>query len=148
MRRSTEGFTLLEVLVAILLFSVIILVVTASLTGFFGLSTRTTQQVDTTTRAQALMEEIRGQWQTQTAYDLACVQLTQPSNTAVVVRDENADGSAVNALTYAPVFSANCVSATAPAAMTVSTLRQVSVTATSTTAGGSSSTLVLEIPRP
>lgn len=148
MHRSTEGFTLLEVLVAILLFSVIILVVTASLTGFFGLSTRTTQQVDTTTRAQALMEEIRGQWQTKTVYDVACVQLTQPSNTVVVVRDENADGSAVNALTYAPVFSANCVSATAPTGMTVSTLRQVSVTATSTTSGGSSSTLVLEIPRP
>lgn len=148
MRRSTEGFTLLEVLVAILLFSIIILVVTASLTGFFGLSTRTTQQVDTTTRAQALMEEIRGQWQTQTVYDLACVQLTQPANTSVVVRDENADGSAVNAFTYAPVFSTNCASATAPANMTVSTLRQVSVTATSTTSGGSSSTLVLEIPRP
>lgn len=148
MRRSTEGFTLLEVLVAILLFSVIILVVTASLTGFFGLSTRTTQQVDTTTRAQALMEEIRGQWQTQTAYDLACVQLTQPSNTVVVVRDENADGSAVNASTYSPVFSASCVAATAPANSTRSTLRQVSVTATSATSGGSSSTLVLEIPRP
>ncbi len=139
---------MLEVLVAILLFSVIILVVTASLTGFFGLSTRTTQQVDTTTRAQALMEEIRGQWQRQDVYDRACVALTQPDNTIVVVQDENADGSAVNSQTYAPVFSTSCASATAPANSTRSTLRQVRVTATSTSSGGSSSTLVLEIPRP
>lgn len=135
-------------LVAIALFSVVILIVTASLTGFFGLSTRTTQQVDTTTRAQALMEEIRGQWQSLDVYNRVCVQLTQPTNTVVMVRDENADGSGVNNLTYAPVFSTTCASATAPASSTPSTLRQVSVTATSTASGGSSSTLVLEIPRP
>lgn len=129
--RPTEGFTIIEVLIAVTLLSVIVLVVMASLTGSFRLSGNTTLQSSATNSAQATLEAVRGQWQQNNAYyNAACVEYTLPANTSVSVQDETIDGAAIGA-PYKPNFMSSCTGAS-PKAFTAS-LRRITVTTTNTT---------------
>lgn len=71
------GLTIIEVLVSIALLSVIVLVVLTPLTGFFGLTRKSNQQVSATQAAQRAMEALRGDWLSQSNYDKNC--LTNPA---------------------------------------------------------------------
>ena len=145
--RPTEGFTIIEVLIAVTLLSIIVLVVMASLTGSFRLSGNTTLQTVATNRAQDTMEALRGQWQLPDRYAAACVVYTLPAGTSVSVQDETATGTDIGAA-YSPTFNASsCASATPLSS--VAALRRVTVTTTNTSGNNSGqSQLVLEIARP
>ena len=76
---ATAGLTIIEVLVSIALLSIIILVVLTPLTGFFGLTRRSNEQVGATQAAQRAMESLRGDWLDLSRYDKNCL-----SNPAVL----------------------------------------------------------------
>ena len=73
--------TIIEVLVAIMLLSVVVLVVLTPLTGFFGLTRKSGTQVSATQAAQQAMEQIRGDWLNQTAYEQLCTASPLPVTT-------------------------------------------------------------------
>lgn len=73
--------TIIEVLVAIMLLSVVVLVVLTPLTGFFGLTRKSGTQVSATQAAQQAMEQIRGDWLNQTAYEQLCTASSLPVTT-------------------------------------------------------------------
>ncbi|WP_394650564.1 prepilin-type N-terminal cleavage/methylation domain-containing protein [uncultured Deinococcus sp.] len=145
--RPTEGFTLIEVLVAITLLSVIIVVVVASLTVSFRLSGSTTLQSVATNRAQATLEAVRGQWQQDlNRYDTTCVVYTLPAGTTASVQNETASGDLVGTAQNI-TFAASCPTPTA--SPTAIPLRRVTVTANNTSGNsGGQSVLILEIARP
>ena len=147
MRRPTErqrgaGFTIVEVLVAIALFAIVVLVVVAPLTGLFGLTQKSTQQVGATNSAQQALERIRGQWLAQSNYDQGCVDAL-PAGVTVSIQNEDVQGSAVGAPGNV-IRSADCGS---DASVAGPPLRRVTVVATSG-ASASTSTLVVEVARP
>lgn len=74
--KITQGFTIIEVLVAVLLLLIIVTAVLAPLTGLFGLSRQSTQQVAATNLAQAAIEQVKGEWQDSPKYQMGCVSLT------------------------------------------------------------------------
>jgi len=140
-----NGFTIVEVLVAMALFAIVVLVILAPLTGLFGLTQRSTQQVGATNTAQQVLEQIRGQWLDQVKYSKSCADLTVPAGVTVTttVQDKNAQGTAVGS-TYSAVIG--CSTA---AVRTIPNIRYLTVTASATsgTATGSSS-LSVEVARP
>lgn len=143
--RPTEGFTIIEVLIAVTLLSIIVLVVMASLTGSFRLSGNTTLQSVATNRAQATIEAVRGQWQSLTPYDAACMVYTLPTGTTISVQNETASG-VVSGSAYTPTYATSCTSASAT---TFAPMRRVTVTSTNTSGANSGqSVLTLEIARP
>lgn len=156
MIQSTKGFTIVEILMAILLLSIIILVVLGSLNGFFGLSRQATTQSTLTNQAQAIMEDVRGQWQDVVSYSKSCIKVTTagqaPNGAVISVVDEDASGTAISG-PYTPIFSTNCTLAAVvkpAAAIANAPLRRVSITMTSsgTSTPSMNSTLVLEIVSP
>lgn len=68
-----SGFTLIEVLVAIALLSILIVVLSATLAGSLNLNRQSQQQLGTTSGVQQVMESIRNAWTTQANYNNACV---------------------------------------------------------------------------
>ncbi len=72
------GFTIIEVLVSITLLSVIILVILTPLTGLFGLTQRSDQQVTATQSAQRILETIRGDWLSAERYGKLCLTKALP----------------------------------------------------------------------
>ena len=72
-RRDTQGFTLLEVLVAIALLGLLIAALTGTLTGALGINRQSQTQLDTSTRVQQVMESVRNAWSDSTQYARACV---------------------------------------------------------------------------
>lgn len=59
-----QGFTLVELLVAIALFGVLLAVLTPSITTLLGIGRSSEQQLSSTTIAQRILEDIKGAWQT------------------------------------------------------------------------------------
>lgn len=146
--QQTDGFTIIEVLLAIALLTVIVMVVMSGLTGSFRLSGNSTLQSVATNRSQAVIESIRGQWQTVSQYNSACVQLPTVSGitTTISVQDENVDGSSVGS-PYSPTISSNCSSVAALA--NIRPLRRVTVTSTNTSGSNiGQSKLTVEIAGP
>ena len=156
MQASTKGFTIIEVLMAILLLSIIVLLVLGSLTGLFGLSRTTTKQVDASSRTQAVMEEVRGQWLNQNAYDRACLNsATDLKDVTISLQDEDSSGKPIGS-PYKPTQATDCqdiaVAVAAGATVPATPLRSITVKFTPATpsSGNSSnlSELVLEVSRP
>jgi len=145
--RHSEGFTIIEVLVAVALFAIVVLVILAPLTGLFGLTQRSTQQVSATNAAQQVIEQIRGQWLDQVKYSKSCVDLTLPSGVTVTttVQDKNVQGTAVGT-SYAAVVGCSA----AAVRTTQSAIHYLTVNATSTGGSGvqSTSALSVEVARP
>ena len=61
--KSIRGFTLIEMLAATVILGVLITVVLGPLSQLFQNTGRSAQKLQATTRAQELIEHIRGQWQ-------------------------------------------------------------------------------------
>ena len=57
------GFTLVEVLVAIALFSILMAILIPSITGLLGINRQGERQLSTTTQAQQVIESVKGAWQ-------------------------------------------------------------------------------------
>ena len=137
--RRQSGFTIVEVLVAILLFAIVVLAILAPLTGLFGLTNKSAQQA---------IETIKGQWQnpSRNQYDLNCVAgpLTSASaDPAVDIRDGDAQGT----FQVIPVALTVGTTATCPPSGTATPgppMREVTVTAT---VNGSTAKLVVEVAR-
>ncbi len=85
-RGRVQGFTLIEILVAIALLGILASVLTATLTGSLSLNRQSQRQLDTATRAQQVLESIRGAWADTSGgtissnYERACA----PSSTVVL----------------------------------------------------------------
>ncbi|WP_200868193.1 type II secretion system protein [Deinococcus phoenicis] len=65
---TEQGFTILEILVAIALLGILTSVLTATLTGSLSLNRQAQKQLDTTSNAQQVMENVRNAWSVQTNY--------------------------------------------------------------------------------
>jgi prepilin-type N-terminal cleavage/methylation domain-containing protein len=94
-KKRLSGFTIIEVLVAIALFAIVVLVILVPITGLFGLTKKSTSQVSATNLAQQWVEQVKGQWQSGTAYDPACLASLPPSNVVISIRDEDVQGNVV-----------------------------------------------------
>ncbi len=133
---------------AILLFAIVVLAILAPLTGLFGLTNKSAQQVSATNLAQQAIETIKGQWQnpSRNQYDLNCVAgpLTSASaDPAVDIRDGDAQGT----FQVIPVALTVGTTATCPPSGTATPgppMREVTVTAT---VNGSTAKLVVEVAR-
>lgn len=144
-QRSQAGFSLVEVLVAIMLMGIIVLVVVTPLTGFFGLTRRSNQQVDATQLAQRTLETIRGEWLNQARYDQVCssVPLPQPpGGSTITVEVTNLDPN--GAVLGTAAYRADCATVTAG---DTSPLRRVEVTHRDSQ-GKVQAKLAVEVARP
>lgn len=147
--RTQQGFTILETLVALALFSVILLVVVTPLTGLFGLTQRSTDQVNAVNVGQQIIEQIRGQWldSNRIRYDKACIDDALPTLGAptVTIQSENLNGGAIGAAT-ALSSASDCLSAVPPLSVVNASppLRRIKVV---TTLNGTVSTLAVEVAR-
>ncbi|GGL91827.1 pili assembly chaperone [Deinococcus aerolatus] len=85
-RAVEQGFTIIEILVAIALLGILAAVLMATLTGSLNLNRQSQRQLDTATRAQQVLESIRGAWADTSAgvissnYERACA----PSSTVAL----------------------------------------------------------------
>lgn len=61
--QRTQGFTLVELLVAIALFGVLLAVLIPSITALLGINRSSERQLSSTTVAQRVVEDIKGAWQ-------------------------------------------------------------------------------------
>lgn len=77
-RTIEQGFTLIEILVAIALLGILTAVLTATLTGSLSLNRQAQRQLDTTSNVQQVIENIRNAWNVPGNYTKACA----PSMTA------------------------------------------------------------------
>ncbi|RJF72802.1 prepilin-type N-terminal cleavage/methylation domain-containing protein [Deinococcus cavernae] len=79
MNGNRSGFTIIEILVAILIFGILMVVLSSTLSGSLKLNQESQQELGTTSSVQNLTEQIRRAWTVQTNYDAACVDgLTLP----------------------------------------------------------------------
>lgn len=80
--KSIQAFTIIEILVAILIFGVLTTALSMTLTGSLKLNQQSQDQLSTTSGTQRVMEDIRQSWLNQANYDLACVpNLSLPDKT-------------------------------------------------------------------
>lgn len=97
---SESGFTIIEILVAIVLLAVLSLALGSTLLGSLGLNGQSQRQLNSTTGTQRIMENVRGAWAVQANYDTACVDnLVLP--TSYTVQYTNLDDRA-NVLSASP----------------------------------------------
>lgn len=68
-----QGFTVIEILVAIAMLGILAAVLTATLTGSLSLNRQAQRQLDTTSNVQQVMENVRNAWNVLGNYDSACV---------------------------------------------------------------------------
>ena len=125
--RAQAGFTIIEVIVTIALLSVIVLVVLTPLTGFFGLTRRSNQQVDATQLTVRAVETIRGEWLNLGRYDQACVITPLPVSTPpleVIVTNLGPDGQTLGAAAW----RSDCAAGGPLSPADTSPLRRVQVT--------------------
>lgn len=141
--RSQQGFTLIEVLVAIALFGILLAVLIPSITALLGINRRGEQQLSTTTQAQQLIESVKGAWQDAAAYNSNCVPgLALPTGVTATVQSRTLDSRAGTPGALVNIeLSATCSSAPS----SVPPMRQVQVTVGT---GPQATTLVLDVLRP
>lgn len=123
---KAQGFTIIEVLVTIALLSVIVLVVLTPLTGFFGLTRRSNEQVGATQSVQRALEQIRGAWLSVGNYDQVCVPAALPVTDPplnVTVTNVNLSGEDLDTVAW----RGQC-DASAPVIPDIAPLRRVQVT--------------------
>lgn len=138
---SEQGFTLVELLVAIALLGVMLAVIIPGITGLLGINRTSERELNTTTQAQQVVEEVKGAWQARAFYDANCVPgLALPTDTTLQSRP--LDARAQNPGTAASVSVASSCPATTG---TVPTMRRVTVTAGT---GAQATTLTLDLLRP
>lgn len=126
MNTRTGGFTIVEILVSILILGLLMAVLSALLMGSLKMNQQSQKQVNTTSEAQRIMEDIRNSWATQSNYDNACAP-------GVVVPD-GYNAKFINLSTRAePVTLANDITVTITEYAISNTVKTASATAVSCT---------------
>jgi len=103
-----SGFTLIEVLIAMVIFAILMLAVTQSLLPVFALTRESQVQLQANQRAQAVLEAIRSAWQDPVKYRRTCAPIALPTGVTVEVQalnDKLDPGASLP-------FSTNCPHAT------------------------------------
>lgn len=117
MNNNLQGFTIIEALIAIALFGIMTVLLFSTFFSSFNLTSKSQQQLTTTSQAQNIMETIRSAWSVSSDtgtsnYDYACVpSFTLPTGYTVQFWNLDARAQYVN--------SSNVVQATAPSASAV-----------------------------
>lgn len=138
--KQGQGFTLVEVLVAIALFGILMAVLIPSITALLGINRQGERQLNTTAQAQQVIESVKGAWQSAAAYDSNCAPgLTLPTD--VTLKSQTLDSRAQNPGTLGVVLTATCPAATG----TPVPMRRVQVVAGT---GTQTTTLTLDVLRP
>lgn len=162
---TVQGFTIVEILVAIALLGILATVLTATLTGSLNLNRQSQRQLDTATRAQQVMESIRGAWVDTSAsggsvssnYDRACVPSSRVTLNGLSAKyiNLNSRGQPINAagtVLSAPsatnvTIAVNC-STQAVNQMTSGAAYPMRRLIVSSSTGGQDITLTLDVLRP
>lgn len=81
---KSDGFTIIEILVAILILGIFLAVLSTTLTGSLRMNQDSQRQLNTASEAQRILEDIRSTWSTMANYNSACVsELTVPDGYTV-----------------------------------------------------------------
>lgn len=92
-----QGFTLVELLVAIALFGVLLAVLIPSITALLGINRSSERQLDSTTVAQRIVEDIKGAWQTPGRFYTGCVPgLSLPAGTSAQSQERDSRAGAIS----------------------------------------------------
>lgn len=88
-----QGFTIVEILIAITLLAILAIVLTTTLTGTLNLNLQGQNQLSSSVQAQQLIENIKGAWSNQDQFDRACAtQITLPANATATYTNLDARG--------------------------------------------------------
>lgn len=169
-REVDQGFTILEILVAIALLGILTAVLSTTLVGSLNLNRQSQRQLDTTSSVQGIMENIRNGWNETGRYDSACVPgLSLPPGYTARFSNLNSraealllDGTVVTGTTVIPQYPVEVVAASATCGTqsgdsltstpaTVPTMRRVTVqsgTGNPQVIGPQDVALTLDILRP
>ena len=164
--RTRKGLTLVELLVAIVVFGIAMTVLLMPLTQSFRMTRATTDSLSLNTQAQNILESIRGQWRSypldlsqplasaaniqaatdnglsRNRFDLSCVQNLDLSNATVVVQNLDLQGAVVSSSSFTN-STTTCTGT--PGAQVV--MKRITVSLASPNTGETIS-LALDIPRP
>lgn len=141
MNGNRSGFTIIEILVAILIFGILMVVLSSTLSGSLKLNQQAQQELGTTSGVQDIIEQIRTSWSVQANYDAACVDgLTLPagytakfinlSTRAEPITQANAVASPASSAPVNDIKKATCSTAATNAALTggaIPTMRRIVV---------------------
>ncbi|WP_135229172.1 PulJ/GspJ family protein [Deinococcus fonticola] len=147
MNGNRSGFTIIEILVAILIFGILMVVLSSTLSGSLKLNQQAQQELGTTSGVQDVIEQVRKAWavpasgSTPANYDQACVPgLTLPpgytakfinlSTRAEPITQANAVASPASSAPVNDIKKATCSTAATNAALTggaIPTMRRIVV---------------------
>lgn len=139
--RIEQGFTLLEVLVAIALFGILLAVLIPSITALLGINRQGEAQLNSATQAQQVIESVKGAWQNDAMYSSNCApSLALPAG--VAAKSQPLDSRAANPGVLVDIARAATCPAVPPF---IPPMRRIQVTAGT---GPQATTLVLDVLRP
>ena len=141
MNGNRSGFTIIEILVAILIFGILMVVLSSTLSGSLKLNQQAQQELGTTSGVQDIIEQIRTSWSVQANYDAACVAgLTLPegytakfinlSTRAEPIKQDNTIASPSSSAPVNDIKKATCGTAATNAALAdgaIPTMRRIVV---------------------
>jgi len=104
---ARSGLTLIEVLIAIVIFLIMLAAVSQSLLPLFGLTRNTRAQLDANQRAQQVIEAIRNAWIDADRYKRTCAPIVLASGVTITVQTLDNQARPVGARS----FSTDCGSA-------------------------------------
>jgi len=139
--RAPKGFTLIEVLIAMVIFLVLTTVVTQSLLPVFSMTRKAQVQFDANQQAQQVIEAIRSAWLDPAKYKKTCAPISLPAHVSVQVQALDNQARPTGTLT----FTANC--AVAVPDTTDIPAKRVVVTAKDEN-GNVKARIILDIPEP
>lgn len=138
--QSKQGFTLIEVLVSITLLAILIIVITAPITGLFGMTRNSSNRLDATGDAQQALEYIQSEWADTTKYNATCTNSTLDVSSygVVTVQGINYNGDVVGPVEFRNTCTGSSSNSTVP-------IKRVTVTST---VQSSSASLTIDLARP
>lgn len=145
-----EAFTLVEILVALALLGILTAVLVTTMTGSLSLNRQSQRQIGTASRAQDLIERVRGAWAApafglSTNFAKACAELPETPEYTVEYRDLDARANPTDTAPK-PVRRGNC--AAQPAALAGSSLPPMRRLIVTSQTGGQDVALSLDILKP
>lgn len=147
---SEQGFTIIEILVAIAIIGVLTVVLSSTLIGTLGLNRDSQLQLDSATAAQQVMENIKGNWNTadDVNYDRVCAAIILPTgSTAKFINLDSRGKPLVLNDSGTPIKTSGCPSQPlnlVPSTMQPPVMRRVIATAGT---GSQATTLTLDVVR-